>query len=603
MSTPISPNGPERPDAPWDNLDDPYWNPPAPRPPTLRSPSPEPLEPMSMPNSPAPVSPTVSGLRVDDYDFDPATLGPSVPPSPGQTSDLSEPYVWEGFDADPELPPATPGRITDEYINSTLGLDQFHANQTPGGTSLGPGSWPEGGGQSSGFGPIRSSAGGNARFDPYPRAFGGPSPSGGAGAGGRESYFAGLGGEQSVTPRSDGNVSGLGGAGLSNAGAGVSGDVGGHGVGVAQIPQPPVSVVSHNQGPAISNDGFNPKNYTLAQREQIIRDYHQQYPNLSKKDLTTKISAEKFRTNRGSVQRALHRGAPVVSNDPLDPTNYTHAQREQIIRDYHQQYPNLTQTDLATKISAEKFHTSNASVRRALHRGVPVVSNDGLDPKNYTHAQREQIIRDYHQKYPNLSQKDLATKISAEKFRTNQASVNTALHRGDPVVSNDGLDPKNYTHAQREQIIRDYHQQYPDLTQRDLATKISAEKFRTNQASVNTALNRGDPGVPEGFGGGTSGALLVNNHGEIHAAADRIDTIAARQQEIGQQMQSIVAQNRQTSSGATSTAFEQTATPAIADGLRVQQTAQHMSHVLRQATDEQTTVQNQIAQQLSEHTL
>ena len=131
MSTPISPNGPERPDAPWDNLDDPYWNPPAPRPPTLRSPSPEPLEPMSMPNSPAPVSPTVSGLRVDDYDFDPATLGPSVPPSPGQTSDLSEPYVWEGFDADPELPPATPGRITDEYINSTLGLDQFHANQTP----------------------------------------------------------------------------------------------------------------------------------------------------------------------------------------------------------------------------------------------------------------------------------------------------------------------------------------------------------------------------------------------------------------------------------------------------------------------------------------
>ena len=481
MSTPISPNGPERPDAPWDNLDDPYWNPPAPRPPTLRSPSPEPLEPMSMPNSPAPVSPTVSGLRVDDYDFDPATLGPSVPPSPGQTSDLSEPYVWEGFDADPELPPATPGRITDEYINSTLGLDQFHANQTPGGTSLGPGSWPEGGGQSSGFGPIRSSAGGNARFDPYPRAFGGPSPSGGAGGGGRESYFAGLGGEQSVTPRSDGNVSVRGVEGLSNAGAGVSGDVGGHGVGVAQIPQPPVSVVSHNQGPAISNDGFNPKNYTLAQREQIIRDYHQQYPNLSKKDLATKISAEKFRTNRGSVQRALHRGDPVVSNDPLDPTNYTHAQREQIIRDYHQQYPNLSQ--------------------------------------------------------------------------------------------------------------------------RDLATKISAEKFRTSHVSVHKALRRGAPGVPEGFGGGTSGALLVNNHGEVHAAADRIDTIAARQQEIGQQMQSIVAQNRQTSSGATSTDFEQTATPAIARGLRVQQTAQQLSQLLREATDEQAAVQNQISQQLSEHTL
>ena len=97
--------------------------------------------------------------------------------------------------------------------------------------------------------------------------------------------------------------------GCLTAGAGVSGDVGGHGVGVAQIPQPPVSVVSHNQGPAISNDGFNPTNYTLAQREQIIRDYHQQYPNLTQTDLTTKISAEKFHTNHGSVQRALNRGA------------------------------------------------------------------------------------------------------------------------------------------------------------------------------------------------------------------------------------------------------------------------------------------------------
>ena len=294
---------------------------------------------------------------------------------------------------------------------------------------------------------------------------------------------------------------------------------------------------------------------------------------------------------------------PVVSNDPLDPKNYTHAQREQIIRDYHQQYPNLSQTDLATKISAEKFRTSQASVNTALNRGAPVVSNDGLDPTNYTLAQREQIIRDYHQKYPNLTQRDLTTKISAEKFHTNHRSVHRALNRGAPVVSNDPLDPTNYTLAQREQIIRDYHQKYPNLTQKDLATKISAEKFRTNQASVNRALRRGAPGVPEGFGGGTSGALLVNNHGEVHAAADRIDTIAARQQEIGQQMQSIVAQNRQTSSGATSTAFEQTATPAIARGLRVQQTAQQLSQLLREATDEQAAVQNQIAQQLSEHTL
>ena len=512
----------------------------------------------------------------------------------GVAGDGSSPIVRQPWLTNPQW---STGADTAELFSGS-------GSQSISGTRPGPGSWPEGGGQSSGFGPIRSSvAGGNARFDPYPRPFGGPNSFGGAGAGGRESYFAGLGGEQSVTPRSDGNVSGLGGAGLSNAGAGVSGDVGGHGVGVAQIPQPPVSVVSHNQGPAISNDGFNPKNYTLAQREKIIHDYHQQYPNLSQKDLATKISAEKFRTSQASVNTALHRGDPVVSNDGLDPTNYTHAQREQIIRDYHQKYPDLTQRDLATKISAEKFHTSNASVGRALHRGVPVVSNDPLDPTNYTHAQREQIIRDYHQKYPDLSQRDLATKISAEKFRTSQASVGTALHRGDPVVSNDGLDPKNYTLAQREQIIRDYHQKYQNLSQKDLTTKISAEKFRTNQASVNRALRRGAPGVPEGFGGGTSGALLVNNHGEIHAAADRIDTIAARQQEIGQQMQSIVAQNRQTSSGATSTAFEQTATPAIADGLRVQQTAQHMSHVLRQATDEQTTVQNQIAQQLSEHTL
>ena len=512
----------------------------------------------------------------------------------GVAGDGSSPIVRQPWLTNPQW---STGADTAELFSGS-------GSQSISGTRPGPGSWPEGGGQSSGFGPIRSSvAGGNARFDPYPRAFGGPNSFGGAGGGGRESYFAGLGGEQSVTPLSGGNVSGLGGAGLSNAGAGVSGDVGGHGVGVAQIPQPPVSVVSHNQGPAISNDGFNPKNYTLAQREKIIRDYHQKYPDLSQRDLATKISAEKFRTSQASVGTALHRGDPVVSNDGLDPKNYTLAQREQIIRDYHQKYPDLSQRDLATKISAEKFHTSNASVGRALHRGVPVVSNDGLDPKNYTLAQREKIIRDYHQKYPDLSQRDLATKISAEKFRTSQASVNTALHRGDPVVSNDGLDPKNYTLAQREQIIRDYHQKYPDLSQKDLATKISAERFRTNQASVNTALNRGDPGVPEGFGGGTSGALLVNNHGEIHAAADRIDTIAARQQEIGQQMQSIVAQNRQTSSGATSTAFEQTATPAIADGLRVQQTAQHMSHVLRQATDEQAAVQNQIAQQLSEHTL
>ena len=91
--------------------------------------------------------------------------------------------------------------------------------------------------------------------------------------------------------------------------------------------------------------------------------------------------------------------------------------------------------------------------------------------------------------------------------------------------------------------------------------------------------------------------MLVSDPEQVRAFAYHVDTIAARQEEIGQQMQSIVAENSQTSSGATSTAFEQTATPAITRALHVQQTAQHMSQLLRQATDEQTTVQNQIAQQ------
>ena len=107
----------------------------------------------------------------------------------------------------------------------------------------------------------------------------------------------------------------------------------------------------------------------------------------------------------------------------------------------------------------------------------------------------------------------------------------------------------------------------------------------------------GNSGASGGLSGGTSGSMLVNDPQQVHVFAGRVDTIAARQQEISQQMQSIVAQHSQTSSGATSTAFEQTATPAITRGLRVQQTAQHMSQLLRQATDEQTTVQNQIAQQ------
>ncbi|WP_421840726.1 WXG100 family type VII secretion target [Mycobacterium sp.] len=105
-------------------------------------------------------------------------------------------------------------------------------------------------------------------------------------------------------------------------------------------------------------------------------------------------------------------------------------------------------------------------------------------------------------------------------------------------------------------------------------------------------------GLPGGFGGRASGSFLVNDQEQVHALADRIDTIVGRQKENLQQVRSLIAEVGETSSGATSAGFVQQAGQLQEDLERHLQVTGSLPQLLRDGTDEQAAVQNQLRQRL-----
>ena len=103
-------------------------------------------------------------------------------------------------------------------------------------------------------------------------------------------------------------------------------------------------------------------------------------------------------------------------------------------------------------------------------------------------------------------------------------------------------------------------------------------------------------GVPGGFGGRASGSFLVNDPEQVHVVADRIDDIVGRQKQNLRKVRSLIAEVGETSSGATSAGFVQQAGQLQEDLERHLQVTGSLPQLLRDGTDEQAAVQNQIAQ-------